>query len=333
MTDYGYFETDEPELVVGRGRGAQRLVNATGALVSLALVVGMGVWGYKLMVRDVSGVPVIEAMEGAFRTQPEDPGGMTTRHQGLQVNEIAAVGSTAGPVDEVRLAPAEEGLAEEDAPWGELASADTAGAVAEGPELSPEDRAMSDMLSQFDDVAPLTELAGPTGSGPLGLDDAEGGLEEVEVIEDRPEDADPVELAIAEALSSDPVERALDTGVDATRPLPRPRLGSVTQLSARTAAPGPSNQAVDIAALPKGTRLVQLGAYASPDVARDEWQKISGRFTSFFSDKRMVVQEAVSGGKTFFRLRAEGFDDLADARRFCSALTAAQADCIPVELR
>ena len=68
-------------------------------------------------------------------------------------------------------------------------------------------------------------------------------------------------------------------------------------------------------------------------MARDEWQKISGRFTSFFSDKRMVVQEAVSGGKTFFRLRAEGFDDLADARRFCSALTAAQADCIPVELR
>ena len=95
----------------------------------------------------------------------------------------------------------------------------------------------------------------------------------------------------------------------------------------------PTDTEVDIDTLPKGTRLVQLGAFASPEIAREQWGDLTGRFAEFFGGKRMVVQEAISGGKTFFRLRAEGFDDLADARRFCSALTAKRADCIPVEVR
>ncbi|HBS49363.1 MAG TPA: sporulation protein SsgA, partial [Rhodobacteraceae bacterium] len=33
------------------------------------------------------------------------------------------------------------------------------------------------------------------------------------------------------------------------------------------------------------------------------------------------------------RLRAMGFDDISDARRFCSALVAGGADCIPVTTR
>ena len=45
----------------------------------LALVVGIGVWGYKLLVRDVSGVPVVRAVEGPMRIQPENPGGSNRR--------------------------------------------------------------------------------------------------------------------------------------------------------------------------------------------------------------------------------------------------------------
>jgi len=43
---------------------AGALVNYAGAAVSLALIVGVGVWGYKLVVRDVSGIPVVRAMAG-----------------------------------------------------------------------------------------------------------------------------------------------------------------------------------------------------------------------------------------------------------------------------
>ena len=47
----------------------------------------------------------------------------------------------------------------------------------------------------------------------------------------------------------------------------------------------------------------------------------------------MVVQSAQSGGRTFYRLRAHGFAGEDDARRFCAALLAENAACIPVAQR
>jgi hypothetical protein len=49
--------------------------------------------------------------------------------------------------------------------------------------------------------------------------------------------------------------------------------------------------------------------------------------------KTRIIQKATSGGRVFYRLRAMGFEDIADARRFCSALVAQNADCIPVVTR
>ena len=56
----------------GQPKSIKSVVNLLGAVTSLALVVGVGVWGYKLVIRDVSGVPVIRAAEGPMRIQPED---------------------------------------------------------------------------------------------------------------------------------------------------------------------------------------------------------------------------------------------------------------------
>ena len=90
---------------------------------------------------------------------------------------------------------------------------------------------------------------------------------------------------------------------------------------------------IDPKSLEVGTRLAQLGAYESAEVARSEWTRISAKFGEFFDDKARVVQRAESGGRIFYRLRAHGFEDLSDARRFCSALVAGNADCIPVTMR
>ena len=68
------------------------LTNFAGAALSLALIIGVGVWGYKLVVRDVSGIPVVRAMEGDMRVAPENPGGEIAPHAGLAVNEVAALG-------------------------------------------------------------------------------------------------------------------------------------------------------------------------------------------------------------------------------------------------
>lgn len=93
---------------------AGSFVNYAGAALSLALIAGVGFWGYKLIVRDVSGIPVVRAMEGEMRVLPDNPGGDVALYTGLAVNEVAAVGEAGGPEDRLVLAPATSGLAQED---------------------------------------------------------------------------------------------------------------------------------------------------------------------------------------------------------------------------
>ena len=91
------------------------LLHAVAAAVSLALLAGFAMWGWTLAVRDVSGVPVVRALEGPMRVAPEDPGGMQAAHQGLSVNAVAA-GQPAGTPERIVLAPAPPPLEAEDTP-------------------------------------------------------------------------------------------------------------------------------------------------------------------------------------------------------------------------
>ena len=63
-------------------RRVGRLVNLAGAALSVTLMLGVGVWSYRLMVRDVTGVPVIRALGGPIRVSPDDPGGRQAALQG-----------------------------------------------------------------------------------------------------------------------------------------------------------------------------------------------------------------------------------------------------------
>ncbi|HKK85309.1 MAG TPA: SPOR domain-containing protein [Roseovarius sp.] len=290
-----------------QNNGFARMANLAGAAVSLALIVGIGVWGYKLLVRDVSGVPVVRATEGPMRIQPDDPGGRQALNQGLAVNEVAAEGTAAGPVERLILAPEPLDLTLEDTPPTEVAAApeEEVSPTAEAAEtLSAEDEAVQ--LAAVEALASeLTEGVAP--------------LEELAPVTEKAPDAEP-QPAVTEGM-----------GVS-LRPKLRPaNLSKVQQVAAVAATAGARD--VDPDSIPTGTRLAQLGAFESADVARKEWDRLSGRFEDYLQDKDRVIQKAQSGGRTFYRLRAMGFDDLSDARRFCSALVAENAECIPVVTR
>ncbi len=113
----------------------------------------------------------------------------------------------------------------------------------------------------------------------------------------------------------DPVAEAIADGVDLSAPIQ------------------PTELEVDPADVVVGTRLVQFGAFASVEEARAEWVRLDQRFTDFFIGKQRVIEKAISGGKTFYRLRAMGFADIQDARRFCSAFVAERQACIPLVAR
>lgn len=275
----------------GNGAAIGTMATWAGAAMSLALVVGIGVWGFQLVTRDVSGIPVVRAAEGPMRIQPEDPGGNASVHQGLAVNMVAANGSAEEPAERLILAPKPIDLSEED-----VAQSDLSASTAPAPAEKPGHQTVDDL------VASLTKDAEP--------------LEQVE----------PVRLKAPEPAIK--VEGGLGTSL---RPQQRPQ--GLQRASAPVAAAASGTLDVDAASLPAGTRLAQLGAYESAEIAKKEWDRLFGRFGDYMEDKKRVIQKAESGGRIFYRLRAQGFEDINDARRFCSALVAEKAECIPVTTR
>ncbi len=80
-----------------------------------------------------------------------------------------------------------------------------------------------------------------------------------------------------------------------------------------------------------GYRL-QLGAFRSESEAKERWQRISSRFSSLLSDKRMAVEKADLNEKgIFYRLHVAPMADKAEADRLCSALSEKKQGCFVVK--
>lgn len=309
---------DQGHVPVSGATRAGALVNYVGAIVSCALIVGVGVWGYKLVVRDVSGIPVVRAMAGEMRVLPTTPGGEVSVHTGLSVNEVAAVGEASAPEDSVALAPAMAGLADEDVVTLLSIGAEEVSAIV--PSVAPEievkvalnaTQIVAAPLSTDDILALANQIAGRT----LPL----APIADVTVVAPT--------LSLAGQAMVTPVVAKNVPGVSVSlRPKLRPTFTPVV-------AAAEVQSLVTTTAFALGTNLVQIGAFPKAENAATEWTRLQGRFGDVMGGKARVIQAATSGGKTFYRLRAQGFSELGDARRFCAALVAEGTDCIPVVVR
>lgn len=308
------------------------LTNYAGAVVSLGLIVGIGIWGYKVVARDVSGVPVVRAASNEpMRMAPEQAGGQTAAHQGLSVNEVMATGGAEKPADRLVLAPKPVDLTEEDQPLAGIAAPKP---VARNEAVMALDEAEADPLTpQMASIRALAEQLAD-GVAPLAAP-AEAPVETVTPVA-VVVPAEPVNTAVEtlpEAAAAEPEAEAevVKTAVLSTSLRPRLRPEAF-----KAVAPAATEAAVTAAltseagSIPVGTRLVQLGAFDSAEVAGREWDRLGTKFGEYLDGKDRVIQRAESGGRVFYRLRAMGFADLSDARRFCAALVAERADCIPV---
>lgn len=336
----------------GAGIPATKFVNIAAAAVSLALIGGVGVWGYKLLMRDVTGVPVVRAMEGDMRVAPANPGGEIATHVGLSVNSVPADGGAAEPEDRLVLAPSNSALQAEDmevaptlAEAGEVVPATpvaepVADAVSATLTLNTESEAPVPVAAQTTPVDPSTPL---TAEDVLALaDQIAAGAAPMTALSEG--EATPVAVAVNGVLVDPNVIPDAVPGVRRSlRPTSRPAnraapiapvaVAATTIATTTTPSTSPVSAEVTTTPLPVGTKLVQLGAFDSPEIAASEWVRIAARFPDFFDGKDQIIQQATSGGRTFFRLRALGFEDLSDARRFCAAMSAEGAACIPVVVR
>ena len=329
MADYtsfpregGYIpESDFSGAAQPKAKSLTKLTNAAGAAMSVALIIGIGVWGYKLVVRDVTGIPVVRAAAGEMRVRPENPGGQLADHQGLSVNAVASDGTASQMAEKLILAPKPLDLAEEDKPT-------FVSMVAPAPQSPAQPKPVPDVSAALQSgnvdtlVAQLTDGMDP-------MEDDEGPIEPIEA--SLTLETDTLEMAVSNAVA---VAMVAEPGVKSSlRPKTRPGVRAAVTPASYSAPEAVAVKELSSDTLPSGTRLVQLGAFDTPEIARAQWDRLTGRFGAYLDGKARIVQEASSGGRTFYRLRAHGFEDIADARRFCSALVAENADCIPVVTR
>jgi len=304
---YGTSDMSSPEAYPEHpteGPGFALIAQFIGAFLSLALAIGIGVWAYKLIMRDVSGIPVIAASSDPMRIAPEDPGGTSAQNQGLSVNAVAEEGSVTNP-QKVTLAPRPVVLVTDD-----LASKELKQKATEALRVSNIETTSLDMNVLADEIV---------GDSP------EPSIADVQI------DGNQVENALRLALSGEIEQEAEDERQSAASLRPRARPSDIS----------PAPNSVELASvqeiapenIPAGTALVQLGAFDSEAIARTEWMRLSQKFPSFMAERSRVIQRADRGGRIFYRLRANGFADLNDARRFCALLVASNADCIPVTVR
>ena len=269
------------------------IIHWLGTGVSVALLAGGVYWAFSIASRDVTQIPVVSAQITPMREAPENPGGKATENQGLNVTQVAAMENP--PVAEtIVLAPAAQPLSDEDLPAAERLQMTNSAMTQEGEtELAVDVNALADAI-----------IAG------------EKPLSDIQPMPVRVEGAN-IEQALRMALAVDETPSGLSPPRTTIRPKLRP---TATQAAVRVPA-DPT-----IAA---GSALVQFGAYDSQAVAEQEWTRISAKLASFLGAQTRVIQKAESGGRTFYRLRAAGFSDIAEARRFCSAVSE-KAECYPV---
>lgn len=331
MAEVDFDEFDGGYDMPPAGNGRRRnWVNIAGAVTSVALLIGAGVWGYRIAVRNVMGVPVIHAMEGPMRIAPENPGGEQAEHQGLSVNDVAAVGVATPLPEQIVLAPRAVELTEDDTPG---LAAEPPAALA--PKPQPE-APVQPLLPQVD--APgVPPGAAPEAVASTLAEPSPAGVSP----EAQPSASEQLASDLAAAVPPEPVAPVVEPEVFVPPPVVKGGIGKSLRPMVRpggmalvpvTAAPFAVRE-VDPAQLAIGTRLVQFGAFDSIEEAQAHWDKLGATVGDLLAGKGRVIQSAESGGRTFYRLRAEGFSDEADARRFCAAVSAMGPECIPVALR
>lgn len=109
-----------------RSRFAARASTWIGALLALAVIGGLALWGYRLTQRDASTIPVIRASLEPAKIQPDTPGGTRIAHQ--DITSYSAGDGESGS-SRITLAEPPQSPTDADVPMGALQDGGSATAL------------------------------------------------------------------------------------------------------------------------------------------------------------------------------------------------------------
>lgn len=360
MTELTHDEVDAPQ------DGASRFSNfkgaastALGAFVALALLLTLGVWFYRLGVRDAQNIPIIRAALEPAKVRPDDPGGAVTPHQEITSYEVAE-SEPSSSVAAV-IAPSPAAPRREDVAMGTLPSSEEApqpkpvirSTTPETPAVeepsTDTQTAQSEPVEPQTDAIPSAETSTPVESDPgdeidrlvAQATDTDETAPSPDANADTSGDGDGEQLALATTETSEEAQAQQEQEPEPQEPAGvgteqapasspnAPRRPANLLARVREAAVEESQSEGNLAKLAAASAVqVQLAADPVESNVRQQWQRIYKANTDILRDRALAVQTTVSGGTTFYRLRVGPFKDRSEARAVCQALKARGQDCI-----
>jgi len=136
--------------------------------------------------------------------------------------------------------------------------------------------------------------------------------------------------------------RAASSPPPAAQPAPRPAAppappapatpqAAVVPPVAATPPPPARPAAAPTASAARGSVQVQLGALATEEAARAEWERLARRMPELLADRRPQIARFDRDGATpVWRLRTGGFPDAATARGFCESVRSRGGGCATI---
>lgn len=146
-------------------------------------------------------------------------------------------------------------------------------------------------------------------------------------------DAEKPAPEILRQMQPEPPGAAKTAAAGVSVPAAAPPAGAPQEGEAAKPPPGRAPALHAISAAPSAGKAlshgvaVQLAALPNEAAARQEWERLKRNFPSLFAARQPVISHIHHDGHDFWRLRASGFADSADARSFCERLRAKGAGC------
>ncbi len=306
---YNQNQHEEPKVPMSK-----RIARWIGILSSLFVVGFIAYWAFNLGRRDATEVPVVAALEGETRTQPENDEARDEDYQGLEVNDVLE-GEDPSTSADINLAPEPEDLSD-------VEPATTSESEGEA-EQNASTAQTGDTISENTGNEPLVEndtltLAAPPKRPEL-LYVPSNSVETSEQASTQNETESQEQTA--QTAQADEPEQPAENAAD---------IEAVLDDITETDAPPPSSGEDFGPRLPSGTPLIQLAANTKAEDTRRQWAQLQADNQDVLGDKELYIEKANVNGKTFYRLRVKGFANSDQTRAACATLMARNVQCLAV---
>ena len=75
---------------------------------------------------------------------------------------------------------------------------------------------------------------------------------------------------------------------------------------------------------------VHLGSFKNNVLAGAQLENFLVRYKDYLTNKAVFLQKSETGGRSIYRMRAVGFPNSSETKKFCSIINSFGNECIPI---